>query len=931
MFIYIVHPCFFSYKDIKEEKSQAFGFGKIKNALPSFESYLEDEFAEYVKAYALLDERAQNLISTKPSLSAVCKNPAILSNYQNGIAKWQRDASNLSVTGGGFIRKLPIRNCVLPLQQKLRSLILKQLLSFHEIRKNNIGLEITSAAWNFRGSLERVTAMQLFDKFGTTYSLPSPAPSDSAQEIYSGIKKAALAKISQATLQARKKLFDLIVSLIPAAVAASEEFNKRKLLQDAIHQKVDKYMSQDMGSALISICEPWDALVQGFCSLHSFADAIKQCTSIDVTVLLNINDDEDERAKVAKSVTEEVTVTMLIGDLSYEFPAVSAQIRKIHDSDEPSDMAAVAGNAKATTLADVVTKAESTPSIMTLVAGKATTMANILSDGFFAEKAIRTCSERIKKETNKVMQQMRNIPGIDVSKLPEILKVVSAIHADNLQALKSFSDKIRTLMANVAPVLSSVHQEMATKLDDIRVIAQKDQLWHIYSSQFFMMQQAIRQANSSLMRELQFDYEPLQALIEIYNDQFMCSPQHQISISFGSSDDVVAAIHRVASSPWFTSVDTRDDKEGLTSFFIQHLKLKYDDMQKSVKRLEVVCRRVKDSANDYAKSPTKKRILSKLRARVFKSVLVENSLKLSFAPYGYSFCKLMTEKGAWERAETDAAFKSELRDVLQRLINLDFQLTFMIRADFSNPLKIISQSPEAASSPLTPEALALVTFSIDPPKVPFLEDVDAVIDGKGDLNKFYGGRFGGKQPLSVFSIKTSLYNFLVSWHAFFRPGKRPSKDHLEFRAPVIIKKMLSSSEKTISFRVDNQDVYLVFRDSDGKSEQLVYVVFIFCIYAPCNIIFRHLNTIIVCRTAPQASAPNKLVMFEYNNDTVLSFSSAEAASAAMNAILECQLLSLSSSAENLSTPRWQSEYAIKSFMLQVRCCFWWAACFFYFD
>jgi len=138
--IHIANPCCFSYKDIKEEKSQAFGFSKIKNALPSFECYLEDELAEYVKAYALLDERAQNLISTKPLLSAIRKNPAILTNYQNGIAKWQHDASNLSVTGGGFIRKLPIRNCVLPLQQKLRSLVLKQLVSFHEIRKNNIGI-----------------------------------------------------------------------------------------------------------------------------------------------------------------------------------------------------------------------------------------------------------------------------------------------------------------------------------------------------------------------------------------------------------------------------------------------------------------------------------------------------------------------------------------------------------------------------------------------------------------------------------------------------------------------------------------------------------------------------------------------------------------------------------------------------------------------
>jgi hypothetical protein len=62
-------------------------------------------------------------------------------------------------------------------------------------------------------------------------------------------------------------------------------------------------------------------------------------------------------------------------------------------------------------------------------------------------------------------------------------------------------------------------------------------------------------------------------------------------------------------------------------------------------------------------------------------------------------------------------------------------------------------------------------------------------------------------------------------------------------------------------------------------------------------------------------------MLEHNNDTVLSFPTAEAASEAMEAILECQLFALSSSAENVSSPRWQSEYAIKSFMLQVRCIF----------
>jgi hypothetical protein len=200
-------------------------------------------------------------------------------------------------------------------------------------------------------------------------------------------------------------------------------------------------------------------------------------------------------------------------------------------------------------------------------------------------------------------------------------------------------------------------------------------------------------------------------------------------------------------------------------------------------------------------------------------VLVENSLKLSFAPFGYSFCKLMTEKRAWERSEMDADFKSKLRDVLQRFIGLDFLLTFLIRADFSNPLKIISDSPKGAGGSLTTEALLLVAFSIDPPNVPFLADTDAVLNGKGDLNKFYGGRFMGKPPLSVFSIKTSLYNFLVSWHSFFRPGKLPSKDHLEFKAAVTIKRLLTSSEKTMSFRVDAQDVYLVLRDSDGKSEK----------------------------------------------------------------------------------------------------------------
>jgi len=69
-------------------------------------------------------------------------------------------------------------------------------------------------------------------------------------------------------------------------------------------------------------------------------------------------------------------------------------------------------------------------------------------------------------------------------------------------------------------------------------------------------------------------------------------------------------------------------------------------MEKYVKRLEVVCRRVKEIANDFVKAPTKKKLLNKLRARVYKSVLVEQSFKLAFAPFGYTFCKYMTEKGA---------------------------------------------------------------------------------------------------------------------------------------------------------------------------------------------------------------------------------------------------------------------------------------------
>jgi hypothetical protein len=90
----------------------------------------------------------------------------------------------------------------------------------------------------------------------------------------------------------------------------------------------------------------------------------------------------------------------------------------------------------------------------------------------------------------------------------------------------------------------------------------------------------------------------------------------------------------------------------------------------------------------------------------------------------------------------------------------------------------------------------------------------------------------------------------------------------------------------------------------------------------CYFEFRHLNNIIICRAAPQSSAPHRLVMLEHNNDTVLSFPTAEAASEALDAILECQLFALSCAPENVSSPRWQSEYATKSFMLQVICVFW---------
>jgi hypothetical protein len=787
----LISPFAFSYKDVKDESSKAFGFSKISGALPSFEAYLEDEFQEFVKNYSILHEQAQNLISTKPSLLAIRQNPIVLSNYISGINKWQRDASNISFTGGSFIRKLPVRNCILPLQQKLRPIVLKQLYAYHEMGKNNIALDITSVAWNFRCFSERFRAIQLFDGIGPTYALPTPQGNESAEDIYMTLKTAALAKIAKTT-PSRKVLFDILKGLIPSAVVVLEEFNTRTLLQEAIFQHLNPpepappKMSADLVSAMISICEPWDVLVQGYCTFHPFADAMKNCTSVDVKVSMR-NDDEDDGDKKAAS-GDEVVANYEIGDLSFNFPDVA---RKMRQDSEDGKFAVVT------------------------VKNKPAIAANVLSEQNFTEKALKSCIGKIQKATDKVKKDIRNLPGVNFSVVPGLIKIVNTIKEQTITQLTAFSEKVKSLMVSVPAPLKAVQDEMSTKLADIQKIAQADQPWTIKSSEFKNLQGLIRQANSSFMKELLFDYEPLQALISLYNDQFLGSPQLQINVNFQSSNDVIAMIHNVASSDWFTSIETSGDKEGLTHFFTQHLKLKYADMEKSVKRLEVVCRRVKESANDFVKNPNKKK-LSKLRARVFKSVLVEQSLKLAFAPFGYTFCKFMTEKGAWARAEIDAEFRAKLRDVLQRFMKLDFQLSFLVRAEFSNPAKILSQVPK---SPEALEAQSLVAFIASPPALPLMDQVDSVMDSNGDLDKFYGGLFKGKQPLSVFSIKSSLHAFLVSWHSFFRPGKVPSKEHLEFKAPVVIKKMLTSSEKVISFKSDEQSVYLVFGDPAGKSSE----------------------------------------------------------------------------------------------------------------
>jgi hypothetical protein len=715
---------------------------------------------------------------------AIRQNPIVLSNYISGIQKWQRDASNLSFTGGSFIRKLPVRNCILPLQQKLRPIVLKQLYSYHEMRKNNVAMDIISAAWNFRCFSERFRAMRLFEIIGPIYALPTPGGTESAQDIYSTMKAAALAKIAKAT-PSRKVLFDILVGLIPSAIAALAEFNARTLLQKAIVDFAKQKMSDDLVQSMISICETWDAIVQGFCTLHPFADAMKNCTSIDVKVSINNDDDDDGDRKVDNA--NSVVVNVALGDLSYDFPEVERQVRQ--DNEEGKFALA-------------------------FVKGRPATAASVLSEQYFSEKAIHACCLKILKATKRAKKDIRKTPCIDKAVVPELLKIVSAFNAQAYNQIRAFSERVKSLMASVPAPLKSVQDEMSTKLEDILKIVQLDQPWIIKSSEIKNTQAIIHQANASLMKELLFDYEPLQSLISMYNDQFLGSPQLQISVNFQPCSDVIQMIHNVASSDWFTSLDSSADKDGLSFFFMQHLKAKYADMEKSVKRLEVVCRRVKESANDFVKAPAKKKLLNKLRARVFKSVLVEQSLKLAFAPFGYTFCKLMTHKGAWDRAEVDAPFKSSLRDVLHRFVNLDYQLTFLVRAEFSNPAKILSQLP---ASPATLEAQSLVAFIANPPTIPLLGDADSVLDGKGNLDKFYGGQFTGKQPLSVFSIKSSLHAYLVSWHSVFRAGKVASRQHLEFKAPVVIKKMLMSSDKIISFRCDGQDVYVLFSDPSGKS------------------------------------------------------------------------------------------------------------------
>jgi hypothetical protein len=118
-------------------------------------------------------------------------------------------------------------------------------------------------------------------------------------------------------------LFDILVGLIPSAVVVVEEFNTRTLLQEAIFQQAKQAMSDDLVSAMISICEPWDALVQGYCTFHPFAAAMKNCTSIDVKVSM-LNDDKDDGDK--KAVDRNVVVANYDigdGDFLFNFPDVA--------------------------------------------------------------------------------------------------------------------------------------------------------------------------------------------------------------------------------------------------------------------------------------------------------------------------------------------------------------------------------------------------------------------------------------------------------------------------------------------------------------------------------------------------------------------------------------------------------------------------------
>jgi len=242
--------------------------------------------------------------------------------------------------------------------------------------------------------------MLLFDKLGPTLGIPTPEASASAQEIYSSLKNTALSKIAQATPN-RQKLFKQLVGIIPSAVVEAEEFNKRTFLQEAIFKVARGKVSEDLLSALVSTCEPWDALVQGFCTLHPFADAINNCTSIDITV--SLHDDDEDESKDADAHGETVDVTLQLGDLSFTFPEVATKSRM-----------------------------NSSDGTMPFVKGQAATAANVLSEKQFSEKAMKTCIKKIEKATNQVKEDIRSTPKID-RLLRELLKIVNKITSDTVQ------------------------------------------------------------------------------------------------------------------------------------------------------------------------------------------------------------------------------------------------------------------------------------------------------------------------------------------------------------------------------------------------------------------------------------------------------------------------------------------------------------------